>query len=640
MFSCSHIKPLKHRTIPHSMKILTTFILITVFCCFIAVFLTHCEKIEDDEWLNIEKFHRKLDKDEDGTLRQSEIISDVNEYNSIQATKLDVNFDVTPLSLRNLMQQWSQNLARSWTPRQVAEWARVTVKMPEILIHIHDKKISGSTLPILAVDREQIVRIFPGLDSGLVDRLMLYAFKLVISGPSYDEIPSPYDDSNKDWVAFEQIVVFFKEMDKDDDGCVDMDEADGERDGPVLSSSTPCDEISIEHRTLSEVWDYWSKFNPVRNWTVDEVSAWLEQENLGKYIETFAKHRVVGLHLPRIAANAKTFYLKELNVNKEDRKKLMISAITLVLFGPSKVITQSHLFTDILFAIFCVAISSGALWYGYNQRKLKMEYEGKFVDSENSLEQIKQQMQLLNEIEKSIETELVELPKIEEPESNIEIHQEDNARVVIKYETPEELIILLRSTYLREYEFYDLKKIDIGHLIDKARRQHENLKRKHGNILSALFISNTRVLDNNEILMVDTKSRLDQLTHDMHELNQRWQKIESLTHSSLIQHSSTRRAHSPHSLLSYGSNSTLDTIGTFDSSEFVISEIGSNNNGGDSIDSLKAPRDNEIYRSISCPGLNSNIASATNGDNESSERRKKSSIKKSITKPIKKYISS
>ena len=637
-FSFSYIKPLKDRLVPKTMKVITTFILITIFCCFLAVFLASCEEIEEDEWLSIEQFHRKLDKDEDGTVRQSEILSDVNEYNSLQETKIEVNLDETPLSLRNLMQQWTLNPVRSWTPRQVAHWARVTVKMPEILTQIHDKKISGTVLPILAVDRDQILRIFSGLDNKHADKLMLYAFKLVISGPSDNELPSLYDDSNKDWVAFEQIVVFFKEMDKDDDGCVDMDEADGERDGPVLSTSTPCDEISIEHRTLSEVWDYWSRLNPVRNWTVDEVSAWLEQERLGKYIETFAKHKVVGLHLPKIAANAKTFYLRELNVNKEDRKKLMISAISLVLFGPSKVVTQSNLLADVLFAIFCVAIATGAIWYGYNQRKLKMEFEGKFVESEQSLEQIKEQMNLLNEIEKSIDIELVEVPTVQETESVtlIEIQQEDSSRVIVKYETPEELISLLRCTYLREYEFYDLKKLDIEQLIDKARRQHENLKRKHGNILSALFISNTRVLDNNEVLMVDTKSRLDRLTQDMQELSQRWQKIESLTQSSLMQHSSTRRAQSQHSLLSYNSQTTLDSIGAFES-EYISTEIVPDNVGIDSIDSLKDPRETEINRSTSCPRLNANVSTA-NGENESGERRKKSSIRKTFTKPIKKYI--
>ena len=641
MFYFSNIKPSKHRTISHTMKVLTTTVLICILFSFLAVFIAHCDEIVEDEWLSIEHFHRKLDKDEDGTLRQSEIISDVNEYNSIQGTKLDVNFDETPLSLRNLMQQWTQNLARSWTPRQVAEWAKVTVKMPEILTQIHDKKISGTTLPILAVDRDQIIRIFPGLDSALIDKLMLYAFKLVITGPSHNEIPSPYDDSNKDWVAFEQIVVFFKEMDKDDDGCVDMDEADGERDGPALASSTPCDEISIEHRTLSEVWEYWSKFNPVRNWTVDEVSAWLEQENLGKYIETFKKHKVIGLHLPRIAANAKTAYLRELNVNKEDRKKLMISAITLVLFGPSKVVTQSNLLADIFFAIFCVAVSTGALWYGYNQRKLKMQFENKFVDSECSLDQIKQQMKVLNEIEKAITAEQeLEIPKVVTQEIEIETQQEDNARIVIKFETPEELISLLRYTYLREYEFYDLKKLDIEQLIDKARRQHENLKRKHGNILSALFISNTRVLDNNEVLMVDTKSRLERLTQDMHELNQRWQKIESLTQSTLIQHYSTRRAQSQHSLLSYGSHSTLNTIDTIEVSEYTSLEIESNNVAVEVNDSLKDPSETEMLRSTSCPGLNIIPPSVNNGDNESSERRKKASIKKSLAKPIKKYMAS
>ena len=593
-------------------------------CCYFAVILTNSDEVDEEEWLSIEQFHRKLDTDEDGTIRQSEVIDDMNDYNNLQETKMEINFDETPLSLRSLMQQWSQNPVRSWTPLQVAHWAKVTVKMPEILAQIHAKKISGTYLPTMAVDRDQILRIFPDLDQAQADKFMLYAFKLVISGPSDNEIPSLYDDSNQDWVAFEHIVVFFKELDKDDDGCVDMDEADGVRDGPSDVTNTPCDEISIEHRTLSEVWDYWSKVNPVRNWTVEEVGVWLDQEGLGKYIEVFAAHNVVGLHLPKIAANPKTSYLRELNVNKDDRKKLMISAISLVLFGPPNVITRSNFLADVFFAIFCVTISAGALWYGYKQRNLKNEYEAKFVESEQSLDQIKSQLQELNEIEKLMDKKEDEISEIQETRSISPIESVLEDRIVIKYQTPEELVSLLRFTYLREYEFYDLKKQDIEQLIDKARRQHDNLKRKHGNILSALFISNTRVLDNNEVLMVDTKSRLDRLTQDMQELNQRWQKMESLTQTSLIQHSSTRRSVIDNSISSFGSQNLLLGIGSTDN---LNTDINNNNND--------SPGENEMLRTTSCPGLNINLPGGAY-NNDLPDVRKKSSFRKSIIKPIKK----
>lgn len=601
------------------MKIVSICVLL--ICCCFAVLLTYSEDIEQEEWLSIEQFHRKLDTDEDGTIRQSEVIDDMTDYNNLHETKLVIDFDETPLSLRNLMQQWTQNPVRSWTPQQVAHWARVTVKMPQILSAIQEKKISGTVLPMLAVDRDLISQIFPSLEQTLTDKFMLYAFKLVISGPSDNEIASLYDDSNQDWVAFEHIVVFFKELDKDDDGCVDLDEADGVRDGPSLSSSTPCDEISLEYRTLSEVWDYWSKVNPVKNWSVEEVGAWLDQEELGKYIDVFREHKVMGVHLPRIAANPKTSFLRELNVNKEDRKKMMISAISLVLFGPPKVVTRSHLIRDILFAIFCISISTGALWYGYSQRKLKNQFEAKFVDSEQSLEQIKSQLNELNEIEKLLVHKGDEVTETEEtlsfspPESAVE------DRVVIKYQTPDELITLLRFTYLREYEFYDLKKQDIEQLIDRARRQHDSLKRKHGNILSALFISNTRVLDNNEVLMVDTKSRLDRLTQDMQELNMRWQKIESLTQTSLIKHPVSRR--STDDLLSFASSQTmLDSLGSTDCINPVVDT--------DEICEVTDITQIEILRASSCPRLNMAVG------NGLPEKKKKSSFRNAIPKSIKK----
>ena len=602
------------------MKIVT--IVVFLICCCFAVLLVYSEDIEQEEWLSIEQFHRKLDTDEDGTIRQSEVIDDMTDYNNLHETKLEIDFDETPLSLRSLMQQWTQNPIRSWSPQQVAHWARVTVKMPQILSAIQDKKITGSALPMLAVDKDLIMRIFPNLEQSQADKFMLYAFKLVISGPSDDEITSLYDDNNQDWVAFEHIVVFFKELDKDDDGCVDLDEADGERDGPSQSSTTPCDEISVEYRTLSEVWDYWSKVNPAKNWSVEEVGAWLDQEEMDKYVDVFREHKVMGLHLPRIAANPKTSFLKELNVNKEDRKKMMMSAISLVLFGPPKVLTRSNLLADVLFAIFCISISTGALWYGYSQRKLKNQIEAKFVDSEQSLEQIKSQLEDLNEIEKSLIQKKDELTETLEsvsssppPESIVE------DRVIIKYQTPDELITLLRFTYLREYEFYDLKKQDIEQLIDKAKRQHDNLKRKHGNVLSALFISNTRVLDNNEVLMVDTKSRLDRLTKDMQELNMRWQKIESITQTSLMKHSVSHR--SADDLLGFTtSQSMLDSLG---STDFINTE-----NNTDGVITVTDINQVEMFRATSCPKLNIQV------DNGLPEKKKKSSFRNPIPKSIKK----
>ena len=601
------------------MKIIA-IIVICICCCF-AVLLTYSEDSRQEEWLSIEQFHRKLDTDEDGTIRQSEVIDDMTDYNKLDETKLEMDFDETPLSLRSLMQQWTQNPVRSWTPQQVAHWARVTVKMPQIISAIQEKKISGTALPMLAVDRDLIMKIFPNLEQAQSDKFMLYAFKLVISGPSDDDMSSLYDDSNQDWVAFEHIVVFFKELDKDDDGCLDLDEADGVRDGPSQSSATPCDEISAEYRTLSEVWDYWSNVNPVKNWSVEEVGAWLDQEEMDKYIDVFREHKVMGLHLPRIAANPKTSFLRELNVNKDDRKKLMMSAISLVLFGPPKVVTRSNLIADILFAIFCISISSGALWYGYSQRKLKNQIEAKFVDSEQSLEQIKSQLEQLSEIERSFVQNEDEMAEPEETLSSSPPGSITEDRVVIKYQTPDELIMLLRFTYLREYEFYDVKKQDIEQMIDKAKRQHDNLRRKHGNVLSALFISNTRVLDNNEVLMVDTKSRLDRLTKDMQELNMRWQKIESLTQTSLIKHSLSRR--NTGDLLAFtSSQSAIDLLGSTDCLNADINTDG--------IIEVTDINQVEMLRATSCPRLNMQ-------DNGLPEKKKKSSFRNPIPKSIRKF---
>ena len=600
----------------------------------------------------IEQFHRKLDKDEDGSLCQDEIISDLNEYNSLQEKKLDVNLDETPLSLRNLMQQWTQNPVRSWTCLQVAHWVRVTVKMPSILAQIHDKKISGPHLPIMAVDREQITRTFPGLDESHANKLMIFAFKLVISGPSDDEIPSLYDDNNQDWVAFEQIVVFFKDLDKDDDGCgcvtktmTAVDEMDGElNDKTGKAIDTPCDEISKEHRTLSEVWEYWSRHNPVRNWTTAEMGLWLDHEGLGKYKDTFAKNKVVGLHLPRIAAHAKTSFLRELNVSKEDRKKMMISAISLVLFGQNEIlVSKPNLIADFLLAVCCVVISSIAIWYGYRQRQMKNETERKFVDSERNLEQIRKQLQVLDDIEKElkikqeeeIQKEVVEDKEgedVDTQEQNVQASlHEESRQAIANFEASTELVKLLRFTYEKEFEFYDFKKQDIELLILKARRQHDSLRRKHGNILSALFISNTRVLDNNEVLMVDTKSRLERLTHEMQELNHRWQKIELLTQSSLIQHASSSRRHKSEYSISSSISSQL-TTDSVEVSEFHYtidpqtlaseSEVSLEN-----IQSLHEPRilenggaDFEYARTLSCPSI-------VYDGLESNDKRKKSIMK-------------
>lgn len=524
------------------------------------------------QWLTIEQFHRTLDKDEDGHVEQFEISSDLNDYNTIQSKRpVEVDLANSPLSLRNLMNQWAKNPVKSWTPSQVAYWVKYSVQLSEFLSIILENEINGLQLPSLAVDREEMLKHFSQFDDKKIHKFMLYAFKLVLAGPSDDEIPLIYDDDNEVWVAFELVVTLFKEVDIDDDGCVEIDELDGKIDLP--NKGIGCD------KSFKEVWYYWRHKNIVRFWTEDEVAEWLDKIKLGHYKQVFSNFKVTGKDIPKIAATTKTNFLKGLSItNLDDKRKLILEAIHLVILGNTRSSHPQHSFLrDIITILLCMAIIFPAIWYGYRQRKLRLAYENNLNRSENNLYQIKLKLEELNQMEmrlaaasnlnspqSTVEQKTLHdlsLSEGEQATSNTELNDnllivdessseksrpkipelvtEEVTTIATRFQAPVQLTSLLRETYLKEFEYYEEKKRNISQLIDKAKRNHDQLKRKHGNILSALLISNTRILDNNEVLIVDTKARLEKLSKEMSELESRWCKIEKICEITIVTHIST-----------------------------------------------------------------------------------------------------
>ncbi|KAH8872018.1 Stromal interaction molecule like [Schistosoma japonicum] len=142
-------------------------------------------------------------------------------------------------------------------------------------------------------------------------------------------------------LSFQAIEDIHRNLDGDKNGEVDYSETekflrkefnfgDAAKKSRVLNSDDPL--IS-----LTDLWQMWRN-NPAFNWTVKDTIHWLVSlVDLPQYADLFRQHNLDGRSLPRLAMQNMSYLTDVLGVqNPIHKKKLMLRALDIILFGPPK----------------------------------------------------------------------------------------------------------------------------------------------------------------------------------------------------------------------------------------------------------------------------------------------------------------
>nr|CAH8856164.1 unnamed protein product [Trichobilharzia regenti] len=214
-------------------------------------------------------------------------------------------------------------------------------------------------------------------------------------------------------LSFEAIGEIHRNLDGDKNGEVDYSEtekflrkefnsADAVKKSRILSSDDPL--IS-----LTDLWQMWRN-NPAFNWTVKDTIQWLTGPvDLPQYADVFRQHHVDGRSLPRLAMQNMSYLTDVLRIqNPIHKKKLMLRALDIILFGPPRHSVFSSVnvsFVTLSLGLLCISVASLSHWFCHASSNSEKQPAGKKQEKLDSAEQtLKQLQKRLNDVEQLRQT--------------------------------------------------------------------------------------------------------------------------------------------------------------------------------------------------------------------------------------------
>ncbi|CAF4894384.1 unnamed protein product [Rotaria magnacalcarata] len=96
--------------------------------------------------------------------------------------------------------------------------------------------------------------------------------------------------------------------------------------------------IRAIHEQMDDDKDGLVQSSEIYNWTTDNVVDWLVNfAHLPQYVENFRRNQFDGRMIPRLGANEKHYISSVIHIRDvRDKRRLIIKAADLVLFGPSQ----------------------------------------------------------------------------------------------------------------------------------------------------------------------------------------------------------------------------------------------------------------------------------------------------------------
>ncbi|XP_048773944.2 stromal interaction molecule 1-like isoform X3 [Ostrea edulis] len=377
----------------------------------------------------------------------------------------------------------------------------------------------------------------------------------------------------RDNISLEAVYEIHRLIDDDQNGNVDQSESDEFMRDELQYKDGSNERLSIFHGndkliSVEDLWHAWKK-SQVYNWTVEQVTDWLERHvELNQYVATFNSAKIDGTMLPSIAIQNNNFTRNVLKIkNAIHRQKISVKAMDLILFGPPKE-KPNYVKDVILITSLIIALMGCSIAYTFHksskfQMKKVMEEMENLQKAEDSLMQLQDKLTQAEEKQKSAyqEKETLEMRyqdeidlakreaeklrkereagKLEENSVLTLAEQElEQVRAALRRaerelekeirSIPPELQEWLQLTYETEQMYFNIKKREAEKQLEQAREECKKIQKKRGALFGPLRMAPSNSIDQFDNKIDIARHALDEVRKCLTEKSQRWHNIEML----------------------------------------------------------------------------------------------------------------
>ncbi|KAJ8984556.1 hypothetical protein NQ317_006842 [Molorchus minor] len=368
--------------------------------------------------------------------------------------------------------------------------------------------------------------------------------------------------AQSDRLGLEAIKTLHKQLDDDKDGNIDLSESDDflkeelKYDSGYEKRQKNFHRNDDMHISVKELWEAWLK-SEVHNWTVEQTTDWLTTYvELPQYVPNFIQYKVTGANLPRFAVNNAN-YLAVLGIKDPIHKqKIALKAMDVVLFGPPKDVPH---WKDLTLIFLTIAGGLG-IWYAFQQNKkfkTHLNRMNKDMDSlqnaEKALENLQKELEQAKQAQESVITEKQNLEKklqdskselnsLPNSYSDLEVSQLKAEIEMLRTELqlaegelkdrcwapPLGLQQWLQLTHEIENKHYLKNKLSAEGQLQQAREACEKLRKKRSSLVGAFVSTHGKSIDEVDRSIVEARTALNEVTHELQERVHRWKQIEML----------------------------------------------------------------------------------------------------------------
>ncbi|VVD03075.1 stromal interaction molecule homolog isoform X2 [Leptidea sinapis] len=371
----------------------------------------------------------------------------------------------------------------------------------------------------------------------------------------------------QDHAGLEAITQLHRQLDDDANGNVDLSESDDflreelQYDSGYEKRQRAFHHNDDMHISVKELWEAWLR-SEVHNWTVEQTVEWLSDSvDLPQYKTLFLQHRVTGATLPRLAVNNMQYLSNVLGIKDPIHKqKLALKAMDVVLFGPPKGSRwKDWLLASLLLGAVVgswAALRAGRASRHQLQRMLRdMEHLRK---AEMALDDMQKELEKARLEQESATTEKINLekklreagdtPLLNSASSDLEMSQLKAEIEMLRAELrraegeledrcwapPPGLQQWLQLTHEVENRAYLRKKQQADMQLQQAREACEKLRKKRSSLVGAFVSTHGKSIDDVDRSIVEARTALNEVTHELQERMHRWKQIERMCGFNII----------------------------------------------------------------------------------------------------------
>lgn len=378
---------------------------------------------------------------------------------------------------------------------------------------------------------------------------------------------------SNDRQGLEAIRSLHRQLDDDANGAVDLSESDEflreelQYENGAEKRQRAFHRNDDMHISVKELWEAWLR-SEVHNWTVEQTSEWLATSvELPQYVPLFVIHKVTGATLPRLAVSNMQYLSNVLGIKDPIHKqKIALKAMDVVLFGPPK--DYNTYIKDLILVTLLLGALTGC-WYAYRQNKNSRKHLRRMMKdmeslhkAELALENLQKELERARLEQESATTQKQDLERqlreqrddatelrtsysdleVSQLKAEIEMLRNELQRAEGELEDrcwspPPGLQQWLQLTHEIENKAYIKKKILAEKQLQQAREACEKLKKKRSSFVGAFVSTHGKSIDDVDRSIVEARTSLNEVTHELAERVHRWKQIELMCGFNIINNS-------------------------------------------------------------------------------------------------------